>query len=83
MQFIDQSVIKNGDVGSDLSPIKKAQKQKVIPASIPTDAVEQISKSDLDYEDNNVLLSSLKAPENEEEQKWRKEFNVNVQKKAY
>ena len=37
---------------------------------------------DLDYEDSNVLLSSLKASKDEEEQKWRKEFKEVVIEKC-
>ena len=75
-ELIDQSSMEKGDVDSDLSPIKKCIETgiHVISTSITIDILIRIAKPDLDTDDEDVPLSSLKAPKDDEEWKWRKQL---------
>ena len=76
-KFIDQSAIENGDVDSNLLPIKNSieTESHVIPSLVPIDAVVWFSKPHFDSkEDNDVPLSCLKASKGDEEWKWRKKL---------
>ena len=77
IELIDQSSMEKGDVDSDLSPIKKSIETgiHVISTSITIDILVRISKPDLDTEDDDVPLSSLKVPKDDEEWKWRKQID--------
>lgn len=77
LEFIDQSAIENGDVDSNLLPIKNSieAESHVIPSLVPIDAVVRFSKPHFDSkEDNDVPLSRLKASKGDEEWKWRKKL---------
>ena len=84
-KFIDKSAIENGDVDSNLLPIKNSieAESHVIPSLVPIDAVVRFSKPHFDSkEDNDVPLSRLKASKGDEEWKWRKKLEQVLIKKC-
>ena len=80
-EFIDESLIENGDSKSDLSlsascfDIENHLSDPNTPT--PIEAVVRISQPDSDSDDD-VPLSSLQVPKADKEWKWRKQF-----KRAY